>query len=135
MKPLAKLLSNIQTGIIVKHFVVNVPRTKLNLEVLNLLYVEGFIDGFGLSKTDPKNSVAVFLRYREGIGVLKKLKLISTPSKRIYISYDDIVKKLVHAGFFVISTSTDGVICSDAYIKRTDRFPKSGGELLFQVIF
>jgi small subunit ribosomal protein S8 len=134
MKPLAKLLSNIQTGVIVKHFVVNVPRTKLNLEVLNLLHNEGFIDGFGLSKTDPKN-ISVFLRYKDGVGVLKKLKLISTPGRRIYVSYDDIVKKLVYTGFFVISTSPDGVLCSDDYVKRTDKFPRAGGELLFQVFF
>ena len=61
MNHLANLLSNIQSGIIVRHKIVNVKRTKLNLEVLRLLYNEGFIEGFSVSQSKLHN-FSVFLK-------------------------------------------------------------------------
>lgn len=129
------MLSSLQAGIIVKHLSVRVPRTKLNLEVLNILYREGFIDGFNISVDDPK-IISVFLKYGgDNKPILKQLRIISTPGRRIYVSYEKIVKELSKTGLFVISTSTFGLVCSDEYFKQWGEFPKMGGELLFQIVF
>lgn len=134
MSHLSNLLSIIQAGLIVRHHVVNVKRTKLNLEVLNLLESQGFINGIFISG-EKINNVSVFLKYNANIPILKKLKMISTPGRRIFVSYDTIVRKLVKSGVFVISTSQYGLVCSDEYLKNTDKFINVGGELLFQIIF
>jgi small subunit ribosomal protein S8 len=133
MSHLSNLLSNIQSGVTVKHHIVSVRRTKLNLEVLKLLYREGFISGFSISP-DKLNNVAVFLKYQNGNPVLRKLRLISIPSKRVYVSYDTIIKKLVRSGVFVISTSTQGLVLTENYLQHDSKFLNVGGELLFQVI-
>lgn len=130
---LANLLSNIKSGVMLRQLTVDVKRTKLNLEVLNLLQSEGFINGFSIS-TKRRNSICVFLKYNNDSCVLKSLKIISLPSKRIYVTYNDIIKKLVHSGLFVIST-TAGLVISENYLTKSQVIPKIGGELLFQIIF
>lgn len=134
MSHLSNLLSNIQSGITVRHKIVNVKRTKLNLEVLKLLYEEGFIDGFSISANKPLN-FSVFLKYNEGVPVLKKLKIISLSTRRVYVNYNTIMKKLSRTGIFVISTSRYGLVCSDSYFNNDERLLNMGGELLFQIIF
>ena len=130
---LANLLSNIQSGFMLRQLTVDVKRTKLNLEVLNLLQSEGFINGFSISNK-RRNNICVFLKYNNDSSVLKGLKIISLPSKRIYVTYNDIIKKLVQSGLFVIST-TSGLIISENYLTKSQVIPKIGGELLFQIIF
>lgn len=134
MSHLSNLLSNIQSGITVRHKIVNVKRTKLNLEVLKLLYEEGFIDGFSISANKPLN-FSVFLKYNEGVPVLKKLRIISLSTRRVYVNYNTIMKKLSRTGIFVISTSRYGLVCSDSYFNNDERLLNMGGELLFQIIF
>lgn len=134
MSHLSNLLSNIQSGITVRHKIVNVKRTKLNLEVLKLLYEEGFIDGFSISANKPLN-FSVFLKYNEGVPVLKKLKIISLSTRRVYVNYNTITKKLSRTGIFVISTSRYGLVCSESYFNNDERLLNMGGELLFQIIF
>lgn len=134
MSHLSNLLSNIQSGITVRHKIVNVKRTKLNLEVLKLLYQEGFIDGFSISSDKPRN-FSVFLKYNEGVPVLKKLKVISLSTRRVYVNYNTIMKKLSRTGIFVISTSRYGLVSSDSYFNNDEKLLNMGGELLFQIIF
>lgn len=134
MSHLANLLSNIQSGVTVRHKVVNVKRTKLNLEVLRLLYDEGFIDGYSLS-SDKLDFLSVHLKYVNNKPVLKKLRIISIPSRRVFVNYNTIMKSLAKTGVFVISTSKFGLVCSDSYFKDNEKMINVGGELLFQIIF
>jgi len=134
MKHLYSLLSNIQSGIVVRHKLVHVKRTKMNLEVLNLLYSEGFINGFSISENKPHH-ICVFLKYVDDKPVLRKFRIISTSSKRVYVSYETIVKQLANNGLFVLSTNRYGLTLTDDYLRHSDIFIRTGGELLFQIIF
>lgn len=134
MNHLANLLSNIQSGITVRHKIVNVKRTKLNLEVLKLLYDAGFINGYSVSSDKPRN-LCVFLKYNGNDPVLKKLRVISLPTRRVYVNYNTIIKRLSRIGLFVISTSKYGLICSDKYFTNDEKLLNIGGELLFQIVF
>lgn len=134
MSHLHNLLSNIQTGLTVRHQITHVRRTRINLEVLNLLYSEGFINGFSISDKKP-NSISVFLKYKNGMPVMKRLKIVSIPSKKVFVSYDTIIKDLIFTGVFVLSTDRYGLVLSDSFIKNPDNFLKTGGEVLFQIIF
>jgi len=85
--------------------------------------------------TNKLDSIAVFLKYRDNSPVLKKLRIISVPSKRVYVSYDTIIKNLVRSGIFVLSTSTLGIVSTDNYLQHDSKFLNVGGELLFQIIY
>jgi ribosomal protein S8 len=106
----------------------------MNLEVLNLLYSEGFINGFSISETKPHN-ICVFLKYLDEKPVLQRFRIISTSSKRVYVSYETIVKQLVNNGLFVVSTNKYGLTLTDDYLRHSDVLMRIGGELLFQIIF
>jgi len=83
---------------------------------------------------DKLGSVAVFLKYNNNNPVLKKLRIISIPSKRVYVSYETIVKNLVRSGVFVVSTSAMGLVSTENYLQHDSKFLNVGGELLFQII-
>lgn len=134
MKHLFSLLSIIQAGIIVKRREIDVPRTRLNLEVLNLLYSEGFINGLSAASERP-NQIRVFLKYFDNKSVLKQLKIVSVPSKHIYVTHKMIIKHLVNKGLFIISTSNHGLVLSDDFIKNYEILNCTGGLVLFQIIF
>jgi ribosomal protein S8 len=134
MKLLHNLLSNIQTGLIIRRKEIDVPRTLLNLEVLNLLYTEGFINGFSISTNKP-NCFKVFLKYVNEKSVIKQLKIVSTASRRVYVTHKKLRTDLVFKGLFVISSSENGLVLSDNVMKNSEITNKAGGEVLFQIIF
>lgn len=138
MFELGNLLSTLQSSIVTRQRTAKVRYTKFNKEVLKLLYMEGFITGFGKTYNDNNdgefNYLTVFLKYdSDNNSFVKHLKIISTPSKRIFVSYENLVRNLSKNGLFVISTSKYGLIFSDFYFKSSNKVYKSGGELLFQI--
>ncbi len=125
-------LTRIQNGIKFKSKYVKVKRNKLTMEVLNLLYKNGFINGFFCSEQNPYD-IFVYLKYVNSKPVFKKFKYFSKPSRMIYCSALEIKKNLLKNGFFVISTSCNGLFLSGFLSDNFYNF-KNGGTLLFQVI-
>ena len=128
---LADMLARIQNGILLRRHSVNVKRSRLCLEVLKLLYKEGFINGYSISDEDS-TSFLVFPKYIDNKPVFKRFKLISLPSRRRYVSARIVSKVLVKSGFFVLSTSKNSLIATNSI--GCDNTIHVGGELLFQII-
>lgn len=129
------LLIRIQNGIQLRRNFVIVIRSKLCLEVLKLLYKEGYINGFAVFDNDH-NKLIVFLKYYENNPIVKKFKIISKPSKRFFLSNRKIINFLANQGLFIISTSDYGLVTSDFLFKNKLFLKKKpGGEILFKVCF
>ena len=78
-----------------------IPFNKMILQILECLYKEGFIQSFVVIN----NYIKIFLRYYFNKNVFKNLKLISIPSRLIFIQYNNLVKILNRYRFILISTS------------------------------
>lgn len=78
-----------------------IPFNKMILQILECLYKEGFIQSFVVLN----NYIKIFLRYYFNKNVFKNLKLISIPSRLIFIQYNNLVKILNRYRFILISTS------------------------------
>ena len=127
--PIADLLARIRNAHIAKHDRLDVPSSKLKLEVCRLLKEEGLIRNFRLLEGDgPVKSLRVFLRYSEdGTPAILNLQRVSRPGRRVYRGADDIRPVLNGLGVGIISTSQGLLTDKQARERRL------GGEVLCEV--
>jgi len=102
---------------------VSLKHSKLMLDIIKVLRTEGFIRGFSLGPL----GINVFLKYINKNTTLNNLFLVSKPSRRVYYSCNDLIKKTPNKGIFILSTSK-GILSGDRAIEKN-----IGGEVLFFV--
>jgi small subunit ribosomal protein S8 len=95
----------------------------LCLQVLKVLYSEGYINGFRINPKDL-NSVEIFLKYNNGKPAVKKIQSMSKPGRRIYASINALWK--LETSLLTLVVSTPKGILSD---KQCRKFHQ-GGEVL-----
>ena len=126
--PIADLLSRIRNAQIAKHDRLDVPASKLKLEVVKLLKEEGFVKNFREIEGVPVGTLRIFLRYtQEGVPAISNLERISKPGRRVYRKADEIQPVRNGLGIGIVSTSPGLLTDSQARERRV------GGELLCQV--
>jgi ribosomal protein S8 len=128
------MLSRIQNAIILRRHFVLVLRSKFCVEVLKLLYKEGLINGYSVSNGDA-NKLIVFLKYSENNCIFSKFKIFSKPGRRYYVKSRKILNFYARKGLFVVSTSRYGLLTSVDLFRNKFILNRTGGELLFQIIF
>ena len=130
---ISDMLTRIRNACLVKKSNVVVPRTKMNVEIAQILEKEGFIQGFQLSL--ESNDIIIRLKYRSKQlyrGKVKEscitnLKRISKPGLRIYANTKEIPRVLGGTGIVILSTP-NGIMTD-----REARIKKIGGEVLCSV--
>lgn len=130
MDPIADLLTRIRNSNARLKDRVDVPYSKLKLEIVRLLKDEGFIANFkSLYNQGGKNgTIRVFLKYSPTKeAVIRGIKRVSKPGLRIYRSYNEIPR--VRDGFAVTILSTPNGVLTGKQAKEK----KVGGEILCQV--
>ena len=126
--PIADLLSRIRNAQIAKHDRLDVPTSKLKVEVVKLLREEGFIKNFREIEGSPVGTLRVFLRYSaEGVPAISHLQKVSKPGRRVYRRADEIQPVRNGLGVGIVSTSQGLLTDAQARERRV------GGELLCQV--
>jgi len=128
--PIADMLTRIRNGIQSRHDRVEMPNSKLKVEVAKILKSEGFISNYKVVQEDGKvqASLRVYLKYSEnGEPVIHGIERISRPGRRVYRGKEEIPQVLGGLGLAIVSTSK-GVL-SGAEAARTG----IGGEVLCQV--
>ena len=107
---------------------VNIPNSKFRAKILEVLKHEGYISDFKLVTNDKKISIlSVNLKYADGLPVIKEIKRISKPGRRIYARADSISKIQNGLGLSIVSTSKGIMTDNDA------RNKKIGGEIICKV--
>jgi small subunit ribosomal protein S8 len=106
---------------------VEIPASKIKMEILKILKEEGYIQDFEAGDDAPKSMVKVYLKYNGKEKVISGLKRISKPGLKVYARKDEIPKVLGGLGIAVMSTSKG--IMTD----RKARTEGIGGEVLCYV--
>lgn len=127
--PISDLLTRIRNAHLAKHDRLDVPVSRLKLEVCRLLKEEGFIRNYREIEVDgPVNSVRIFLRYSgEGEPAINNVKRISKPGRRVYRRAGEI--QLVRNGLGVGIVSTSQGLLTDGQARER----KVGGEILCEL--
>ena len=122
--PIADMLTRIRNAMTARHDVVQVPPSRMKLEIAKILKNEGFITDFELDKKAP-HQLRLQLRYGERkTAVITGLRRISRPGLRIYRGRTEIPR--VRGGLGVAILSTSRGIMTDRDARRAG----VGGEIL-----
>lgn len=128
--PVADMLTRIRNANTVYHEMVDMPMSKLRLEIARILKDEGYIRNYK-TVTDPKLPVPtlrVYMSYGTGRErVIQGLRRISKPGRRIYVQKQDVPKVMGGLGIAMISTSSG--LMTDAEARRRGL----GGEVICYV--
>lgn len=125
--PIADMLTRIRNAGTAGHRWVDMPVSKLKIQVARLLKDNHFIFDFK-SLDDGKHGVLrLYLKYHEGSPVIRHLERVSRPGRRYYVGAEDI--RAVRNGMGMAILSTSRGLMSD----RTARSAGVGGELMARI--
>jgi len=103
--PIADMLTRIRNASKAKHEKVDIPSSKLKVEIAKILKDEGFIKNVKLVKDRRQGLIRVYLKYTdEETPVIQGLKRISRPGCRVYTGNDAIPKVMAGLGTAILST-------------------------------
>ena len=122
--PIADMLTRIRNANQAKHESVEMPASRLKLEILEVLKNEGYIAEYEKVEDGKQGVIKVTLKYVEKERVIKGLKKISKPGLRVYAKANELPKVLNGLGIAIISTS-NGIMTD-----REARKQKLGGEVI-----
>ncbi|MBO5008932.1 MAG: 30S ribosomal protein S8 [Clostridia bacterium] len=123
--PIADMLTRIRNANSSKHESVNVPASKLKIEIARILNEEGYINGYEVIDDGLQGVIKITLKYAANKQkVITGLKRVSKPGLRVYASKDELPRVLRGLGIAIISTSKG--IMTDKEARKNN----VGGEVL-----
>lgn len=126
--PIGDMLTRIRNAQMRGKSTVSTPASKLRAWVLDVLADEGYIRGYeNTTGKDGHPAIEISLKYYDGTPVIRELKRVSKPGRRVYMGSNDIPTVRQGLGVSIVSTSKG--VMSDA----AARSAKVGGEVLCTV--
>ncbi|HZX49479.1 MAG TPA: 30S ribosomal protein S8 [Nitrospirota bacterium] len=123
--PIADMLTRIRNASNQKHSDVDIPMSKLKLEMARILRESGFIVNYSVDGEGKDKKISVRLKYsRNDVPTITGLKRISKPGCRVYVGKDEVPRVIGGIGIAILSTSRG--LLSD----KEARKDKVGGEVL-----
>ncbi len=123
----ADMLTRIRNASKQKHKTVDVPNSKVKLEIGNILVKEGFVESTEIVESGSHKNIRIVLKYDDKKSVIQGLKRISKPGLRIYAESEELPRVLNGLGIAIISTSKGIVTDKEA------RKLNVGGEVMAYV--
>ena len=126
--PIADMLTRIRNAQSARHPKVDVPSSKLKMEIARILKEEGFIVNFKLAEEGAKRSIRIYLKYTPGnVPVISRIERVSRPGCRVYVGQTDIPRVLGGMGINILTTARGVMTGRDAHKEHV------GGEILCRV--
>jgi small subunit ribosomal protein S8 len=110
--PIADMLTRIRNANSARHESVEIPSSRMKLEIARLLLEQGYIQKYEVVQGEHGDDIVIELKYgRNRERVISGIRRVSKPGRRIYANKDTLPKVLGGLGTAVISTSS-GIITS-----------------------
>ncbi len=125
---IADMLTRVRNALMASYDTVDIPRSRLKIDIAKILKSEGFIKNYKIMTTRRHGIIRIFLKYDEnGDSIIGGLKRVSKPSCRVYSGSDSIPQVLNGFGVNILSTSKG--IMTDKQARKMH----VGGEILCSV--
>jgi small subunit ribosomal protein S8 len=126
--PIADMLTRIRNAAAIRRESVDIPQSKIKKEIARVLLREGFVDNVKDLADVPRGGVRIYLKYApDGTNIIRRIRRISTPGRRVYRSSTDLRPVLNGLGIAIVSTPL-GVLSDRECRKRN-----VGGEILCEL--
>lgn len=131
MDPISNMLVQIKNAQLVRHEQVVIPFSKMKFEIASILKNTGYLADVERKKKKGRKSeheyLALTLKYEDSQSAINGIKIVSRPSRRMYIGAKDI--RLVRSGYGLAILSTPKGIMSSKEARKQN----VGGEVLFEI--
>ena len=126
--PIADMLTRIRNGLQARHLKVDVPHSRLKLDIARILKDEGYILNFKPAEEGSKKLIRIYLKYTPGnVPVISRIERVSRPGCRVYVGWKEVPRVLGGLGVNILTTPK-GVMTG-----RSAREESVGGEILCQL--
>ncbi|HUJ79022.1 MAG TPA: 30S ribosomal protein S8 [Nitrospiria bacterium] len=126
--PIADMLIRITNALQRRYQTVEVPQSRLNMQIAAVLRDEGFVEAVNVTPGKPRAMMNIRLKYlADEEPVIHGLKRVSRPGRRVYSGYQDL--KPIEGGIGIMILSTPAGVLTD----HQSRQRRVGGEVLCQV--
>ncbi len=126
--PIADFLTRIRNAAAVRHPRVDIPSSKLKVELARILKEEGYVANYRVADEDGKRTIKVYLKYRpDRRPVMTKIQRVSKPGCRVYVNSQEIPSVIGGMGINILTTSR-GVMTG-----KQARSLGVGGEILCSI--
>ena len=125
--PIADMLTRMRNASNAKFASVDIPASKLKLELARILKEEGYIKNYKFTEGGKQGVLRVYLKYQGNNGTIYGIQRVSKPSRRVYVKSKDIKPVLNGTGVAIISTPK-GLLTDKAARKEN-----VGGEVICTV--
>ena len=126
--PVGDMLTRIRNAQLARHPKVDVPASRLKMDIARILKEEGFITNFKMAEDGAKRSIRIYLKYTPGsVPLISRIERVSRPGCRVYVGSKDVPRVLGGLGINILTTAK-GVMTGS-----TARKENVGGEVLCQV--
>jgi small subunit ribosomal protein S8 len=126
--PVADFLTRVRNAIKARHQKVDVPHSKLKVEMARILKEEGYIANFKAAEEEGRKVLRVYLKYSpDNSSPISDLKRVSRPGCRVYVGHTEIPRVLGGLGISILTTPR-GVMTG-----RQARKEGVGGEVLCEI--
>ncbi len=126
--PIADMLTRVRNAIAARHPKVDVPSSKLKIEIARILKEEGYITNYKVAEEGPKKTIKIYLKYGPNNSpVISEIQRVSRPGCRVYVGQSDIPRVLGGLGINILTTP-HGVMTG-----KTAHREKTGGEILCRI--
>ncbi len=122
--PIADMLTRLRNAGTAGHRWVDMPVSKLKVEIASLLKDNAFVFDFKVLDDGAHGLLRIYLKYADGAPIIRHLERVSKPGRRTYVGVDEIPRVRNGLGMAILSTSTG--LVSD----RVARQKGVGGELM-----
>lgn len=123
--PISDFLTRLRNAALAKRWSVTVPYSKLKEAILKILVSEGYVEQYDRENGD--GPLLITLKQTDGVPIMKRIRRISSPGRRVYVTRDKLPRVVNDYGIAILSTS-QGVMTN-----RDARKRKLGGEVLCEV--
>ncbi len=126
--PIADFLTQIRNGLRARHKSVEIPASRLKVEIARILKEEGYIAGYRLGEEGAHKRVEVRLKYgADNQPVISTIQRVSRPGRRVYVGSREVPRVMGGLGISILTTPR-GVMTG-----RTAREQRVGGEVLCEL--
>lgn len=126
--PIADMLTSIRNALMARHRRVDIPSSRVKLAIAEVLKAEKYIENFKVLPDTKHSTLRIYLRYNANEKpMIRTLKRISTPGRRVYVKRDEIPRVLGGLGTAILSTP-DGILTGQEATRRG-----LGGELVAEI--
>lgn len=121
------LLTQIKNAQAVKKEAIKIAFSNMNFAIAELLAKYGYLESVSKKGRMPKRIIEIVLKYNNGKGAINGIKIISKPSRKLYMGYRELRPVKQGYGLRIVSTPKGIMTSKDA------KKMKLGGEVLFDI--